>query len=426
MLTNPATISDTCEKLLPDGRSGGYGFEISGSIGASVVMAATEIGSAVSGPKIIDYRAIERERAEAARRRWRSLRGRSDALARRCQSSGHPECIVSVAELDATTGEQIEAECDRLERALAHAVGELSRAQLRDRSEQVRAGMQDVLADLERRERAAAMGPDTTETTMRRAETPRPDYTRRVADQLAALRIADAEIEEEARRVLATSDPARARLLYTDLAHRVDEANRRTDRLTDRRTEIAEVRAQLEAVTDPVPIRAVLDQATTVAEQDGDITALLRQARDALTTQLDAAAARSDRAFVRKAVAESLTELGYDVVDVEVQTPESLVLRQSRTHAVQAQVADGEIDLRAVRLDSEPERDADRSAEEEFCRRLPGFLDAMARRGIVTGIKKQGLPGLYAPQVVRLRGGETESQSSRQRPPVAHKRSTGA
>lgn len=382
----------------------------------------------MSGPKIIDYRAIERERAEAARRRWRTLNGRSEALARRCRDSGHPECAVSVPESTATTGEQIDAQCDRLEQALTRAADDLSRAQLQDRTQEVRAGMQEVLADLERRERAAATRTRpavAAEESARQGESARPDYTQRVADQLATLRTVDPKIVEDAKLVLAVTDPDRARLLYTDLTHRVAEANRRSDLLTHRRTEIAELRAQLDAVTDPAPIRAVLDQAVTLAERDGDITALLGQARMALTAQLDAAAATSDRAFVRKAIADSLTELGYDVLDVDVQTSDSLLLRQSRTHGVRAVVADGEIDLQAVRLDSEPERDGDRAAEEEFCRRVPGFLDAMAKRGLITGIKKQGLPGLYAPQVVRLRHETTESQTA-QESPVVKRRGAGA
>lgn len=90
----------------------------------------------VSGPKVIDYRAIERERAEAARRRWRSLAGRAWALERRCTAAGHPDCAVAVGEL-AGESEAMQRQCDRLEQAIARAADELARRRLTERTQEV-------------------------------------------------------------------------------------------------------------------------------------------------------------------------------------------------------------------------------------------------------------------------------------------------
>ncbi|GAB3003607.1 hypothetical protein [Mycobacterium bourgelatii] len=384
----------------------------------------------MSGPKVIDYRALERERVEAARRRWRSLCGWASALERRCASTGHLDCVVDVVAVtglaEPTGGsEAMKTQCDKLEQALARAAGELERRQLAQRTQQVMATMRDILADVQRRERAA-----TEAAAARRAAhptapveqaTPRVDYADKVAAKLASLKVPSAELERAAREVVATGDQARARLLYADLADRVEEANRCAERTEAQRTEIAELRAHLSDLPDPDPVSVLLDQAAVSADRGEDVHTLLAQARSAITYQLDSVAAQANRDFVRHAVVESLTELGYDVLDVAVQTPQTLVVRQSGTHGVRADIGDGEIGLRAVRF-GPADAVADRDAEEEFCRRVPGFLSAMSRRGLSTGIREQKLPGLSAPEAISLRKKATQSSSRLDQQHTTHKR----
>ncbi|CAM2809537.1 hypothetical protein BST27_00945 [Mycobacterium intermedium] len=386
----------------------------------------------MSGPKVIDYRALERERVEASRRRWRSLCGWSSALERRAASAGHLDCVVDVVAVtglaEPTGGsEAMKSQCDKLEQALARAASELERRQLAERAQQVMAGMRDILADVERRERAA-----TEAAAARRAahpaaplehSTPRVDYADKVAAKLASLKVPSAELERAAREVLATVDQARARVLYADLAARIEEANRRAERIEAQRTEIAELRAHLNDLPDPDPVSVLLDQAAIGADRGDDVHMLLTQARGAITHQLDRVAAQANREFVRQAVVESLTELGYDVLDVAVQTPQTLVVRQSGTHGVRAEIGDGEIGLRAVRF-GPADAVADRDAEEEFCRRVPGLLGAMSRRGLSTGIREQKLPGLFAPEAISLRKKATQSSSRLDEQHTTHQRGT--
>ena len=109
----------------------------------------------MSGPKIIDYQAVERQRAEAARRRWLALCGRADALRQRCVDAGHPDCAIEVGQLESSASTHIERRCDELATTLEAAAAELSRRQFAERTREAAAGLHDVLADLERREREA-------------------------------------------------------------------------------------------------------------------------------------------------------------------------------------------------------------------------------------------------------------------------------
>lgn len=373
----------------------------------------------MSGPKVIDYQAVERERAETARRRFRTLRGRAAAFEQRCVRSGEPGCAVAVPRLVGTDSADIERQCNALEAALAHAADELAHRQHDVRTKQVVAGLAAVLADLDRRERA------TAETHSATTAPVTVDFSERVARQLASLPQPSPDLERAAQSVLAAKDPDRARLLYADLAERVADVNRAAALLDAHRVEIAELRAHLETLSDPDPVRALLDHAAALAGRGEAVETQLRQARAAIAAQQDAAAAVADREFVRQAVAESLSELGYEVADVAVETADSLVYRQSPSHGVQARVRDGEIDVHTVRLESEngseaTDSDFDRAADDEFCRRLPGLLAALSRRGVAAGVKKRTLPGLIAPPAVALRTrrgvtgevADTESQNA--------------
>lgn len=378
----------------------------------------------MSGPKIIDYHAIERERAEAARRRWRALRGRADAFELRCVRAGHPTCVVAVQELVGPSSTDVDRQCDEIESALARATAELTNRQLHDRTREVFGQMRNVLAQLESREQGEAAlavrpknaGPQHVEV----------DYTERVGRQLAQLKAPTAALESAAEDVLISTDPLRARLLYSDLVQRISDANRAHDTHLARVVEIAELRAQIEVLTDPEPVRALLDHVAIVVEGGGDAGTQLQQARSAIARQLDAAAADADREFVHRAVAESLAELGYEVADVAVETTDSLVFRQSGSHGVRAQIGNGEIDIRTVTFGSGTTRGADRDAEDEFCRRMPGLLAAMSRRGVAAGLKKQGLPGLVAPETVMLRkkAGAAEAATNSQHRSATRKRTT--
>jgi hypothetical protein len=278
--------------------------------------------------------------------------------------------------------------------------------------------MNRVLYDLESREQAAAAAAEDGAPTAH----PEVDYVERVSRQLALLEVRVPELERAAEAVLSATDPDRVRLLYTDLVQRISDANRVADALVERRYEIAELRAQLEGLPDPDPVEALLDHAAAAVERGDDVLIPLGQARAAITHQLDAAAAEADREFVRQAVAESLTEMGYEVADVTVETPDSLVFRQNGTHGLRAHIRDGEIDLRTVRLGSGKDAGADRGAEDEFCRRMPGLLAAMSLRGVAAGVKDQKLPGLFAPETVPLRRKAGPTPPDHQQQPVTRKR----
>mgnify|MGYP001366461411 CR=1 FL=1 len=363
----------------------------------------------MSGPKVIDYQAIERQRAEAARRRWFALTGRADALRRRCRESGHLECAVDAGPLVESSSADLERRCDELDSVLAAAAEELGRRQFADRTREVAADLSGVLADLERRERQAATATLQSEPAGKRSAerpaAPRPDFADRVARQLASLQVRSTELDEVAKAVLAETDPARAHLRYDDLRQRIADANERAAARAAKLAEIAELRAQLHPLADPVPLRKLLDRATEAAERGDPVDVAVRQARRAITEQLDAAAAAADREYVRTAVAESLREQGYEVLDVDVATPETLVFRQSRTHGVRADVQDGRIDIQAVRLGAtigHASRSADRDAEDEFCNRIPGLLTALGRRGVAAGVTARKLPGLFTPETVAV------------------------
>lgn len=361
----------------------------------------------MSGPKIIDYAAVERQRAEAARRRWRTLVGRADALRQRCSQVGYPDCAVRVSGAVGTSSEDLERRCDDLARAIDDATTALSRRQFADRTKEVAAGLGDLLAALEQREQAGAELGTNQHTEPRRTSTPPPahvvDYGTKVAKRLASLMSPSPALECAARAVLTESDPARARLLYTDLQGRVTEANKATMVKLERLTEIAELRAQLDGLSDPDPLSALLDHAARSVEGGADAHTEIAQARRAITQQLDEAAATADRVFVREALAESLSEIGYLVDDIDLVTPETLVMRQSVTHGVRATVGDGKLDVRTVRLGPSADRSADRDADEEFCARVPDLLAAMARRGVTAGVTQGGLPGLHTPETVSVK-----------------------
>lgn len=380
----------------------------------------------MSGPKVIDYQAVERQRAEAARRRWFALTGRAEALRRRCRDSGHPECSVDAGPLAESSSADLERRCDELDSALAAAADELSRRQFADRTREVASGLSGILADLERRERraAAAAAPHREPATQRAGETratpiPSPDLADRVTRQLASMLVRSPELEEAAKAVLTESDPARAHLRYDDLRQRIADANERAAAKAASLSEIAELRAQLDALPDPTPLRTLLDHAAEAADRGDTVEAAVRQARRAITEQLDAAAAAADREYVRTAIAESLRDLGYEVADVDVATPETLVFRQNRTHGVRADVHDGRIDIRAVRLGpavGHASRSADRDAEDEFCNRIPGLLTSLGQRGVVAGVAARKLPGLFTPETLTVRSRDSAPTAEQERP----------
>lgn len=376
---------------------------------------------------MIEYAVIERRRAETATRRWNGLRGRADALRIRSAQSGHPECAIDVGSLGATSSAEIERKCLELEAALASGMQRLESAQFDDRTREVFSGLSDVLADLERRERAAAAAAaERPHAAQLEAQPPvTVDFAEKVGRRLASLVSPSSELSKAADAVLTAADLARARLLYDDLSRRIDEANRKYADTVEMRAQIAELRAQIDPLPDPRPLAALLDHAATELEQGRSVQTQIQQARSAIIAQLDAITGQAEREFVRDAVAESLSELGYDVAHVDVETPETLVFRQSGTHGVRAIIHDGEIDLRAVRLGDGADAKSDRQAEDEFCRRIPGFLSVMSRRGVSANVSDDTLPGLITPETVALRRKEarTDSRTDQQHRPTTQKRS---
>ncbi|MCF6391131.1 hypothetical protein L2K20_29600 [Mycobacterium sp. MBM] len=313
--------------------------------------------------------------------------------------------------------------------ALKAAGRQLLSRQFSDRTREVVTGLADALAELDRREgRTSSHDCGTTPHPDERATGTgfRPDFTDRVTRQLATLRTPTETLQQAGAAVLREADPARAQILYSDLKHRVAQANKTEARKEQQLTEIAEQRAQLDRLTDPLPLHALLDQATDAVLRGLDAGDMVQQACTAITAQLDAAAAAADREYVRNAVAEALRELGYDVADVTVATPGTLVVRQSHSHGVRADIRDGQIGIAAVRLGATGsiDRSSDRDAEDEFCRRLPGLVSALDSRGITTELREAKLPGLYTPETVAVGAKDTaQSPTSVQASPKVRRRS---
>lgn len=111
----------------------------------------------MSGPKVIDHQAVERQRTEVARRRWLALRGRADALSRQCVQAGHPQSAARIAQPAGSSSIMVDAACNELERAVVEAVGELDRRQFADRTREVASALLEVLANLERREQQSVL-----------------------------------------------------------------------------------------------------------------------------------------------------------------------------------------------------------------------------------------------------------------------------
>ncbi|CAM2744784.1 hypothetical protein [Skermania piniformis] len=368
----------------------------------------------MSGPKGISYRiAAEQRAAEAAQARRVALEGRARAFTARCVAAGHPELGVSLGPARAGSAET-NAACDELERRLLAAEAALTERSAADRNRELFAGMQSALDKLAQREQAEAAA-----RTERVADPPpapaRHDHADEVQRVLATLAERSTELEAAGHALLFAA-PERARLLLRDLSARVTEANRRTEGVRQLQSEIAALHGRAQLLDDPGPVLELLARAESTIGDPAHAESLLDAARELHDRRRDHETPERDRRFVAAAVTASLQELGYIVADVELETSESLVLLPpgNATHAVRAVVADGEIDLRTVRLVAGTDRAEDRGAEQALCADLPAFTSGLQARGVAATVTRQVPAGVVSPRLLtRKVAGETRSHRRR-------------
>lgn len=360
----------------------------------------------ISAYRIEDPAAVERRRVQEALNEWALLRGRASALAQRCEKAGHPECAVSVGQPTAADSASIQRECNELQTQIAASAARLEKAQLDDQARLTNAALESLLDDLARRE---AVTPErTVAPTEAPAEPAGERYAERIREKLATLAVdLQALFRKSAGDILAEADPARAGLLYDDLVQRIALANKRVAMQSASLSDIAELRSQLERLPGPGAARALVDSAEDAVARGADPSRLIEQAREALARELQAQSARFDLEFVQRAVKDSLVDVGYEVLDVGLETAETLVFRQSAGYGVCAEIKADHIDLHTVRLETGAtaggsNRDKDRDADDELCRRLEGFRAGMGRRGVTVTVRETQLPGTVEPSTVNV------------------------
>lgn len=352
----------------------------------------------MSGPKGIRYEiARERGLVTEATRRWRVLAGRARAHGARCAALGLADPIPLPQRAPSGTSAELQAACDRLERAIDAARKQLDTTLAEQRSRRVAYDLGAALAALTERERASAQPGD------RPAADARPELSERIERLLATLLEPSAALTEAAHRIL-TSDPARARLLLSDLDVRIKAANERTVALGADRAALADLVAEAEDLTDDTRIRPHLRAAAQAVDEGRSAAALLAAARAALVRQREREQAASDRGFVLAAVRAAFGDLGYTAVEVELATPHTILLRRTAAdaYAVRVAVGEGEIDLRTVRGTADTDRAADTAADRSLCADVEGVLTGLRERGVLPGRVRAAPPGVVVPGVVAL------------------------
>lgn len=365
----------------------------------------------MSGPKGIQYEiALERRRAEDAMQKWRALNGRVQAFSLRCAAVNMSDVRVVAGAAPAGTSAAIETACAALERTLASAHTRLESQLSAQRSQRITHNLGAILEELDQRESAAsALAEDV------RSESPRTvfevaervdignkiDIADRVRRVLSSLVEQSDELETTAAGVLRAS-PARARLLLSDLTSRVNAANRRSQQKIDNRGQIEEIRCEAALLLDRSRIDMLLDSADHALESNLDPTPSLTAARAKLATQSALEREERDQAFVLGVVTESLVKLGYSVSPTDLETPHSVMFKRSgpRTHAVTANVSDGEIGLRTVRTTATTDRGGDLAAEQQMCSDLDPLIEALRARGVTPGRVRAVPAGVTTPKLI--------------------------
>lgn len=365
----------------------------------------------MSGPKGIQYEiALERRRAEDAMQKWRALNGRVQAFSLRCSALNMSDASVLPGAVPAGTSAAIEAACAELERTLASAHTRLESQLSAQRSQRITHNLDAILEELDQRESAASVlaedvRPKSSHNVLEDAEKvdigTKSDIADRVRRVLSSLVEQSDELETMAAGVL-RAPPARARLLLSDLSSRVNAANRRSQQRIDNRGQIEEIRCEAALLLDRSRIDMLLDGADHALESHLDPTPSLTSARATLAMQSALEREERDQAFVLGVVTESLVELGYSVSPIDLETPSSAVFKRSgpQTHAVTANVSDGEIGLRTVRTTAATDRGDDLAAEQQMCSDLDPLIEAMRARGVMPGRVRAVPAGVTTPKLI--------------------------
>lgn len=117
-----------------------------------------------------------------------------------------------------------------------------------------------------------------------------------------------------------------------------------------------------------------------------------------------------DRRLVMAAVTESLSDLGYQTTEIDLGTPDSLVLNSpgSPRHGVAIEIGDGELAIRPVRTSAEQtSADEDSAADHALCADLPSLLEGLAAKGVGSTRISRTPPGIVRPRAVV--GGATQA-----------------
>ncbi|KIA62150.1 hypothetical protein [Nocardia vulneris] len=331
---------------------------------------------------------------EQAQRRLRGLGARAARVSERCTAVG-----LSVPQAPAgryTTSAEINAACEQWETALAAMEPAIQQAQTQQRAEQISHEVATALADLARQHPAA---PETERTE---SDTPtRPRLSTRVERLLTTLLAPAPELSRAGADVLRCTDPTRAEMLLSDLDSRIAAANATTRKAIADREQLAELRTAATELADPSTVSGLLDSAEGQLDRGLDPTAELEQARTLVAARIAHEDATRERRFVLDAVQQALTDLGYAVTPVAMDTAGSIVLTAPGSAAlgVRARIVNGEIDIRTVHTGAEPEQ-VTLPAQAEICADLRALPDRLRAHGVVPDRFRQSGAGLAAVEVV--------------------------
>ncbi|WP_280443538.1 hypothetical protein [Nocardia brasiliensis] len=331
---------------------------------------------------------------EQAQRRLRVLGARAARVSERCTAAGLPAPQAPTGRY--TTSAEINAACEQWETALAAAEPAIQQAQTKQRADQIGRDVAAALADLARTQPA---GPD-----IERAEpdTPtRPRLSARVERLLTTLLAPAPELSRAGADVLRCTDPTRAEMLLSDLDSRIAAANAATRRTMADRERLVELRTAATELADASTVSGLLDSAAGRLDRGLDPTAELEQARTLVAERIAHEDATRERRFVLDAVQRALTDLGYAVTPVAMDTAGSIVLSAPGSAAlgVRARIVNGEIDIRTVHTGAEPQQ-VTLPAQAEICADLRALPDRLRAHGVVPDRFRQSGAGLAAVEVV--------------------------
>ncbi|WP_280431179.1 hypothetical protein [Nocardia brasiliensis] len=329
-----------------------------------------------------------------AQRRLRVLGARAARVSERCTAVGLPAPQAPTGRY--TTSAEINAACEQWESALVAAEPAIQQAQTRQRADQIGRDVAAALADLARTQ------PVEPEIERAEPDTPtRPRLSARVERLLTTLLAPAPELSRAGADVLRCTDPTRAEMLLSDLDSRIAAANAATRRTMADREQLAELRTAATELADASTVSGLLDSAEGRLDRGLDPTAELEQARTLVAARIALEDATRERRFVLDAVQQALTDLGYAVTPVVMDTAGSIVLSApgSATLGVRARIVDGEIDIRTVHTGAEPQQ-VTLPAQAEICADLRALPDRLRAHGVVPDRFRQSGAGLAAVEVV--------------------------